>query len=182
MKKLLLGVFLVLVHANDLAADQQITPVRDGLTQVISFDNWEIRQGLVENSYLLIGRSRAENGHFWLNCDSNGLVNVAVPLLERNGRDRLRSLPITVWSDDQKRQELNLIVFENFVAVALEHGGARNDKLEFFLNTLQTAKRTFAISYNDRIFEYDVAKLPAARARFAQLCSRQQVRTAGAAQ
>jgi hypothetical protein len=120
---------------------------------------------------MLIGRSREGDGHFWLNCDSNGFINIAVPLVERNGRDRLRSFPVTVWSDEQKRHELSLVVFENFVALAIGYQGARNDKLETFLDVLQTARQTFAIAYGNRVFQFDVSKLPEARARFMQLCS-----------
>jgi hypothetical protein len=181
MKRSLLTIIALLAAADALAADPQITLARNEAPQVISFDNWEIRKGLVEHSYMLIGQSRAREGQFWLNCDSNGLVNVAVPLVERNGRDRLRSFPVTVWSDEHKRQEVSLVVFENFVAIAIDYEGAKNDKLETFLGALQTAKRTFAISYDDRIFEFDVAALPAARARFAQLCGPRPIRTSARA-
>ena len=46
----------------------------------------------------------------------------------------------------------------------------QNPKLEAFLNALQTAKQTFTISYDDSVFEFDVGGLPAAHARFRQLC------------
>jgi len=181
MKRFLLAIIALLAAADALAADPQTTPTRDEAPHVNSFDNWEIRSGLAEHSYMLIGQSRARDGQFWLNCDSNGLVTVAVPLVERNGRDRLRSFPVTVWSDGHERHELSLVVFENFVAIAIDYEGARNDKLETFLDALQTAKQTFAISYNDRVFEFDVTKLPAARARFAQLCSPRPIRTSSRA-
>ena len=177
MKGYLLAIVALLTAADALAADPQITPARNEAPHVMSFDNWEIRSGLVEHSYMLIGQSRARDGQFWFNCDSNGLVNVAVPLVERNGRDRLRSFPVTVWSDQHKHQELSLIVFENFVAIAIDYEGAKNNKLESFLGVLQTAKRTFAISYDDRVFEFDVEKFPAARERFAQLCGPRPIRT-----
>ena len=106
MKRSLLTIIALLAAADALAADPQITLARNEAPQVISFDNWEIRKGLVEHSYMLVGQSRAREGQFWLNCDSNGLVNVAVPLVERNGRDRLRSFPVTVWSDDPPRLPL----------------------------------------------------------------------------
>ena len=99
----------------------------------------------------------------------------AVPLVERNGRDRLRSFPVTVWSDEQKRHELSLVVFENFVALAIAYQDGRNDKLEIFLDVLQTARRTFAIAYDNRVFQFDVSKLPEARARFMQLCRGRQM-------
>jgi hypothetical protein len=90
MKRYLLAIVALLTAADALAADPQITPARNEAPHVMSFDNWEIRSGLVEHSYMLIGQSRARDGQFWFSAaDSDSLVNVAVPLVERNGRDRL---------------------------------------------------------------------------------------------
>jgi hypothetical protein len=170
MKKLFTVCIFFVALVSGAAADSLTEPSTQEAQQSIAFDNWEVRQGLLDHSYMLIGRSREGEGHFWLNCDVNGFMNVAVPLVERNGRDRLRSFPVTVWSDEQKRHELSLIVFENFVALAIAYQGGRNDKLETFLDVLQTARQTFAIAYDDRVFQFDVGKLPEARARFMQLC------------
>jgi hypothetical protein len=41
------------------------------------------------------------------------------------------------------------------------------------LDVLRAANQTFAMSYGDRVFEFDVAKLPVALARFMHLCGRQ---------
>ena len=176
IKSLLVSIPLLAVAGAAAAADPQIMQSGGTSSQAITFDNWEIRQGLVDHSYLLIGQSRGRNGHFWLSCDANGLVNIAVPINEKDGRDRLRSYPVTIWSDQRQRQELNFIVFENFVAVAMDYGGGQNAKLETFLNALQTAKQTFTISYNSNVFEFDVAAWPAAQARFTQLCGRRATR------
>ena len=105
-----------------------------------------------------------------------------MPLGEKNKRDRLRSFPVTIWSDGRSRHELNLLVFEDFVAVALDYEGGRNDKLATFLDVLQAAKQTFAISHGGHTFEFDVAKLPAAQARFMLLCKPRPVTVAAAAQ
>lgn len=170
MSKLLTVWFFLVALVGGAAADSLIAPANKG-EESIAFDNWEVRQGLPNHSYMLIGQSREGEGHFWLNCDVNGFLNVAVPLVERNGRDRLRSFLVTVWSDEQKRHELSLVVFENFVALAIAYQGGRNDKLETFLDVLQTARQTFAIAYDNRVFQFDVSKLPEARARFMQLCN-----------
>jgi hypothetical protein len=167
---------VAMAGAAATTTDSRGAPPDDEAFQVASFDNWEIQPGRISNSYLLIGRSRAQNGQFWLNCDPNGFVNVAVPLNEMNGRDRLRSFPVTIWSDGRNRHELSLLVFENFVAVAIDYQGGRNDKLATFLDVLRTAKQTFAMSYGGRVFEFDVGKLPLAQARFMQLCGRQTAR------
>jgi hypothetical protein len=170
MSKLLTVCAFFVALVSGAAADSLIVPTGQE-EQSTAYDNWEVRQGLVDHSYMLIGRSREGEGHFWLNCDVNGFLNVAVPLVERNGRDRLRSFLVTVWSDEQKRHELSLVVFENFVALAVAYQGGRNDKLETFLDVLQTARQTFAIAYDNRVFQFDVSKLPEARARFMQLCN-----------
>jgi hypothetical protein len=164
--------FLMLV--GGAGADPRVVPSTPEAQQPIAFENWEVRQGLLDQSYMLIGRSQQGDGYFWLNCDSNGFVNVAVPLIERNGRDRLRSFSVTVWSDEQKGHELSLVVFENFVALAIGYQGGRNDNLETFLDVLQTARRTFAIAYDSRVFQFDVSKLPQAHAQFMHLCGGRQ--------
>src|SRR5262245_7554657 len=176
-----IGLLAVAVMGSTARAEPQVAPPGHAAVQVISFDNWEVRRGRIGDSYLLIGRSREQDGQFWLNCDSNGLINIAVPLGEENKRDRLRSFPVTIWSDGRSRHELNLLVFQGFVAVALDHAGG-NDKLATFLDVLQAAKQTFAISYDGHIFEFDVAKLPVAQARFMMLCKHRPVTVAAAAQ
>ena len=64
-----------------------------------TFGNWQVRRGLVDNTYLLIGESSGDGeGHFWLHCDQNNLITVAVPLLERP-HDRVRSHAVTIHAD-----------------------------------------------------------------------------------
>ena len=48
MKRYLLAIVALLTAADALAADPQITPARNEAPHVMSFDNWEIRSGLVE--------------------------------------------------------------------------------------------------------------------------------------
>jgi hypothetical protein len=140
---------------------------------VDSFGKWEIRKGLIDHTYLLVGESAPDGeGHFWLHCDQNNLITVAVPLVERPGSDRLRSQGITIRSDTGLKRAMSLIVFENFVAIAIDYEGARNDKVADFLDVLHAAKETVTISYADRSFDYDVAQLPAAQSRFQELCNR----------
>jgi len=179
-KSLFASIALFTVTVSALAADRVAPPGEQAL-RVAAFDNWEVRKGLFDNSYLLIGRSREQDGYFWLNCDPNGFVNVAVPINEKTGLERLRSFPITIWSDGHGRHELSLIVFENFVAVALDYEGGRNDKLATFLDVLQTSKQTFTISYGGRIFDFDTAKLPTAQTRFTELCRQRPARAVTAA-
>ena len=50
-------------------------------------------------------------------------------------------------------------MFENFVAIAIDYEGARNDKVADFLDVLHAAKETVTISYADRSFDYDVAQV-----------------------
>jgi hypothetical protein len=139
-----------------------------------AFGKWEIREGLLGNTYLLIGSSaRDGEGYFWLHCDQNKLITVAVPLLERQGAsDRLRSHAITIRSDTGLRREMSLIVFENFVAVAIDYDGGHNDKVAGFLEVLRAAKQTVTIADAQRSVDYDVTQFPAARARFQEFCNR----------
>jgi len=138
-----------------------------------TFGNWQIREGLIANTYLLVGK-RARNGEsqFWLHCDQHNLITVAVPLMELSGSDRLRSHKITIRSDTGRERELSLVVFENFVAVAIDYEGEGNNKVADFLDVLRASNQTVTLSYGDKSFEYDVDGLRAAQVRFRDLCRR----------
>jgi hypothetical protein len=136
-----------------------------------TFGKWEIRTGLGGNSYLLIGKSAGDGeSQFWLHCDQRNLITVAVPLMELSGSDRLRSRKITIRSDTGLEREFSLVVFENFVAVAIDYQGGSNNKVADFLDVLRASQETVSISYGDKSFVYDVNGLPAAQARFQELC------------
>jgi hypothetical protein len=138
-----------------------------------TFGKWEIRTGLGGNSYLLIGKSAGDGeSQFWIHCDERNLITVAVPLMELSGSDRLRSHKITIRSDTGLEREFSLVVFENFVAVAADYQGGGNNKVIEFLDVLRASRKTVSISYGEKSFEYDVDGLPAARARFQELCRR----------
>ena len=63
------------------AADASDTEVFRQALLLDTFGKWQIRKGLVNNTYLLIGESTGDGaGHFWLHCDQNHLMTVAVPL------------------------------------------------------------------------------------------------------
>ena len=79
---------------------------------------------------------------------------------------------ITIRSDNGQERELSLVVFENFVTVAVDYEGGGNNKVADFLDVLRASNQTVTISYGDKSFEYDVDGLPAARARFQELCRR----------
>jgi hypothetical protein len=139
-----------------------------------TFGNWEIRKGLLNNTYLLIGESVGDGeGHFWLHCNQKNMITVAVPLAERTGQERLRSQAVTIRSDTGISRAMNLLVFESFVAVAIDYDGGR--KVADFVDVLRAAKETVTISYAHKSYEYNVTYLPAARARFAQLCNQMAV-------
>ena len=145
-------------------------PVRQGAL-LDTFGKWEIRKGLIDNTYLLTGESTGDGeGRFWLHCDQNSMMTVAVPLAERTGQERLRSQAVTIRSDTGIKRAMSLIVFENVVAVAMDYEGGHNDNVSDFVDVLRAAKKTVTISYVSKTYEYDVTQLPAARVRFAQLC------------
>jgi hypothetical protein len=142
-----------------------------------TFGKWQIRKGLLDNTYLLIGESSGEGeGHFWLHCDQNHLMTVAVPLAERNGQERLRSHAVMIRADTGASRAMSLVVFESFVAIAIDYDGGRNEKVTDFIDVLRAAKQTVTISYAHKTFEYDVTQLPAAQARFLQFCNRSSAR------
>ena len=99
-------------------------------------------------------------------------MTVAVPLAERDGQERLRSHALVIRADTGAERAMDFIVFEGFVAVAVDYEGGHNNKVADFIEVLRAAKETVTISYAQKAFEYDVIQLPAAQARFLQLCSR----------
>ena len=58
------------------------------------------------------------------------------------------------------------------MAVAVDYQGGGNNKIADFLDVLRASNQTVTISYGAKSFEYDVDGLPAARARFQELCNR----------
>jgi hypothetical protein len=184
LSSLLSGVLAVIasmlavpVWAEDVApADAERPPgeaeaFRQGLL-LDTFGKWQIRKGLANNTYLLIGESSGDGeGHFWLHCDKNHLMTVAVPLAEQNGQERLRSHALMIRADTGAERAMDFIVFEGFVAVAVDYEGGHNNKVADFIDVLRAAKETVTISYANKTFEYDATELPAAQARFLQLCN-----------
>ena len=155
------------------AADASDTEAFRQAPLLDTFGKWQIHKGLVNNTYLLIGESTGTGaGHFWLHCDQNHLMTVAVPLAERDGQERLRSHAVTIRADTGAERAMDLIVFESFVAVAIDYEGGHNNKVADFIDVLRAAKETVTISYANKTFEYDVTQLPTAEARFLQLCNR----------
>ena len=154
------------------AADASDTEAFRQALLLDTFGKWQIRKGLDNNTYLLIGESTGDGaGHFWLHCDQNHLMTVAVPLAERDGQERLRSHAVTIRADTGAERAMDLIVFESFVAVAIDYEGGPNNKVADFIDVLRAAKATVTISYANKTFEYDVTQLPTAEARFLQLCN-----------
>ena len=161
-----------LEHADTTARADTAQAFRQGDLLEAS-GKWEIHAGLGANTYLLIGKSTSDNeSQFWLHCDQRKLVTIAVPLIELSGSDRLRSRTITIRSDTGLERGLSLVVFENFVAVAIDYEGASNNKVADFLDVLRASKAAFTISYGDKSFEYDVDGLRIAEAHFHDLCQR----------
>ena len=56
------------------------------------------------------------------------------------------------------------------MAVAIDYQGGSNNKVADFLDVLRASHETASISYGDKSFVYDVNELPAAQARFQELC------------
>jgi hypothetical protein len=98
-------------------------------------------------------------------------MTVAVPLAEQNGQERLRSHALMIRADTGAERAMDFIVFEGFVAVAVDYEGGHNNKVADFIDVLRAAKETVTISYANKTFEYDATELPAAQARFLQLCN-----------
>jgi hypothetical protein len=164
------------VWADDVGpTDAERAPGAEAFRQGLlldTFGKWQIRKGLANDTYLLIGESSGDGeGRFWLHCDKNHLMTVAVPLAEQSGQERLRSHALMIRADTGAERAMDFLVFEGFVAVAVDYEGGHNNKVSNFIDILRAAKETVTISYANKTFDYDVTELPAAQARFLQLCN-----------
>jgi hypothetical protein len=141
---------------------------------VASYDNWAIRQLKDDKTYILVGQATGrQHGHLWLHCNAQGLLTVAVPMVEKaKKRERLRSQILSVRSDDSAMRELSLTVFESFVAIAMDYDKSRDERVAAFVDGLGNASNTFAVSYDRTTLEFNVRQFRPARTRFFELCDR----------
>ncbi len=139
-----------------------------------TYDNWAIRQLQDDRTYILVGQATGkQRGHLWLHCNQQGLLTVAVPMLDKaKRREPLRSQLVSVKSDDSSLRELSLMVFESFVAIAMDYDKSRDTRVAAFVDGLGNARDTFALSYDRTTLEFNVRQFPAARTRFFELCAR----------
>ena len=138
------------------------------------YGNWTIREDLTNNGYVLIGQSSDDKqGQLWLQCDQKGTLTLLVPMFGRpTSESWQRSQIVNVRSDDFAPRQFGLIVFQNFVAMATKTEQERTGDVTAFMSAVGAAKRTFVLSFDQTSYEFDVAQLPAARTRFAELCNR----------
>jgi len=137
-----------------------------------AFGNWTVQQDVVTQGFSLTGRATGdEQGELWLRCEKNGALMVGVPMPGKGtSQDRRKTQVITIRADEQPSREMMFLVFEGFVALAMDAEGLQNDRVATFIELLQKSKKSFGLSYDQTRIEFDVAEFPAARARFQQLC------------
>jgi hypothetical protein len=162
--------------AAQLAASQAFaqapTEIPIGLpdTQRIeTFANGDIRHSRASDIYFFVVQATDKTGQFWLQCERRGPFTVAVAMVG-GGEQRQRSQRVTVQADQNPPRRLDLVVFENFVAIATRHEGKPDENASVFMDALSSARKTFTVSYGGSSHDFDVGDLQAPRARFLALC------------
>jgi hypothetical protein len=138
-----------------------------------TFGNGDIRHSATADTYFMVVQATDEAGKFWLQCERRGPFTVAVAMVGDTDR-RQRSKVVSIRADDGEPRRLNLVVFENFVAIATRYEGKPDENASIFMNTLQGAKKTLTIAYGSESHNFDISHLSEPRARFMALCQRQK--------
>jgi hypothetical protein len=138
-----------------------------------SFANGDIRHSRSADIYFLVVQADDAAGQFWLQCERRGPFTVAVAMVGA-GEKPQRSQAVTIRADNGTARRLDLVVFENFVAIATRHEGKPDENASVFMDMLQSAKRTFTISYAGVSHDFDMRHVSAPKARFQALCRQQK--------
>jgi len=140
---------------------------------VEKFENWEVRQPPGNKSYFLIGQPVDGSGQLWLQCEHNSFLTVAITMVGKAGRKgSQKSQSVGLQVDEARPRQFNFVVFESFVALAIETPGTSDDRVAAFLDALRDAKNSLVLTYDDTSHQFDVTQLPKARVRFLKLCGR----------
>ena len=141
-------------------------------SRIESFANGDIRYSASASVYFLVVQATDESTQFWLQCEKRGPLTVAVAMVGGGDRPQ-RSQMVTIQADRGAAKRLSLIVFENFVALATRFEGKADENASVFLDALQSAKKTFTISYAGESHDFEVSQLAGPHERFMKLCKQQ---------
>ncbi len=133
------------------------------------FANGDIRYSPAAGVYFLVVRATDQSGQFWLQCERRGPFTVAIALVGAGERPQ-RSQLVAIQADGGRVRRLDLVVFENFVALATRHEGKPTENASIFMEVLESAERTFTVSYGGTSHDFDVGELAGPRSRFLELC------------
>lgn len=168
--------FVLATCADGALAQQKQQNVPVGLPdtrKLESFANGDIRHSTAADVYFLVVQATDDAGQFWLQCERRGPFTVAVAMV--GAGDKLqKSQVVSIQSDGGAVRQLNLIVFENFVAIATRYEGRPDENASIFMDALQSAKKTFTIAYAGSSHDFDVSQLSAPHTRFQALCRQQK--------
>lgn len=141
--------------------------------RIESFANGDIRHSRSSDIYFFVVQATDKSGHFWLQCERRGPFTVAISMVGA-GEKLQRSQRVSIKADDGPARRLDLVVFENFVAIATRHEGKPDENATIFMDALAAAKQTFTVSYAGESHDFDAAPLQEPRARFMALCGQQK--------
>jgi hypothetical protein len=137
--------------------------------RIEAFANGDIRHSAAADVYFLVVQAKDESTQFWLQCEKRGPFTVAIAMVGVG--DKLqKSQLVTIQADRGTAKRLNLVVFENFVAIATRHEGKADENASIFLDALRAAKKTFTVSYAGESHDFEVSHLAAPHARFLAMC------------
>ena len=172
VRRIILTIGFVALAASALAQQSGVPIGLPDTRRIEAFSNGDIRHSSSADVYFMVVQATDNAGQFWLQCEKRGPFTVAVAMV--GATDKLqRSQVVTIRPDGGATRKLDLIVFENFVAIATRFEGKADENASVFMDTLNSAKQTFTIGYAGVSHDFEVSHLSAPRARFQALCTRQ---------
>jgi uncharacterized protein len=162
------------------ADQQQRTASVDptALRPLVAFGNLSIRWQPENSTYILEMKPNGGDGRVFIQCYTTQTA-YAASVLPLNNEGRIDSPSdtqiITVWSDRSQPVDLKFDAQYKRVAFAMDATGVPEWSVSTtreFIGILGAATKFFAYSIGDRTATFDVMHMPAAKARFAELCKR----------
>jgi hypothetical protein len=176
LHRIILMAVLAAFASSAVAQSDIPTDIPIGLAdthRIETFANGDIRHSRSADIYFMVVQATDKAGQFWLQCERRGPFTVSVAMVGVTDRVQ-RSQQVSIRADDGPTRKLDLIVFQNFVAIAMRHEGRPDENTSVFMDMLQSAKQTFTIAYADESHNFDIRSLSAPRARFLALCRQQK--------
>jgi len=134
VRRIILTIGFAALAASALAQQSGVPIGLPDTRRIEAFSNGDIRHSSSADVYFMVVQATDNAGQFWLQCEKRGQFTVAVAMI--GATDKLqRSQVVTIRPDDGAVRKLDLIVFENFVAIATRFEGRADENASVFMET-----------------------------------------------